>query len=301
MSSKIVWVSMRLAALLIWAVPPALALADDGATIMAQVAGNVERAVETRRQYVYQQSVRASLVRSNGKLARREKRQYLVIPSSTGTEKKLVSFEGEYRKGKRSFTYEKPIWEQQEEGIDAELLRDLTDELTNDKSARDGIPHHLFPLRSADLPAYSFMMKGELQHQGRRTYRIAFEPSKKESCVHIGKDGEDDCVTPWMGEAWIDAAELQPVRIDTHLAFKIPWAVRTFLGTNLKQTGFAITYQRVAEGVWFPATYGTEFQIDVLFFYKRTITMNLESNSFQKTDATSKIEYDLPDGTPPGK
>jgi len=104
-----------------------------------------------------------------------------------------------------------------------------------------------------------------------------------------------------MGEAWIDAAELQPVRIDTHLAFKIPWAVRTFLGTNLKQTGFAITYQRVAEGVWFPATYGTEFQIDVLFFYKRTITMNLESTGFQKTDATSKIEYDLPDGTPPGK
>jgi hypothetical protein len=46
--------------------------------------------------------------------------------------------------------------------------------------------------------------------------------------------------------------------------------------------------------VWFPAAYGTEFQIDVLFFYKRTITMNLESNGFQKTDATSKIEYDLP-------
>jgi hypothetical protein len=88
-------------------------------------------------------------------------------------------------------------------------------------------------------------------------------------------------------------AELQPVRIDTHLARKIPWAVRTLLGTNLKQTGFGITYQRVAEGVWFPATYGTEFQIDVLFFYKRTITMNLESSGFQRTDAASKIDYDL--------
>jgi hypothetical protein len=87
-------------------------------------------------------------------------------------------------------------------------------------------------------------MKGELQHQGRRTYRIAFEPSKaaRDKCIHIGKDSEDDCINAqWMGEAWIDAAELQPVRIDTHLAFKIPWAVRTFLGTNLKQAGFAIT------------------------------------------------------------
>jgi hypothetical protein len=40
-------------------------------------------------------------------------------------------------------------------------------------------------------------------------------------------------------------------------------------------------------------TYGTEFQIDVLFFYKRTITMNLNSSGFQKTDATSTVEYDL--------
>jgi hypothetical protein len=96
-----------------------------------------------------------------------------------------------------------------------------------------------------------------------------------------------------MGEAWIDAAELEPVRIDTHLAFQIPWAVRTLLGTNLKQTGFAITYKRVEDGVWFPATYGTEFQINALFFYKRTITMNLESSGFQKTDVASTVEYDV--------
>jgi hypothetical protein len=65
------------------------------------------------------------------------------------------------------------------------------------------------------------------------------------------------------------------------------------LGTHLKQIGFAITYKRVAENVWFPATYGTEFQINALFLYKRTITMNLESSGFQKTDATSTVEYDL--------
>jgi hypothetical protein len=272
------------------------ALAEDATAIMTQVAANVEKAVDARRQYVYQQTVRASLARTNGQLARREKRQYLVIPSETGTEKKLLAFQGEYRKGKQSVTYQEPVKYHQDAGIDAELLQDLTEELINAKTARDGIPHNLFPLRSVDLPAYAFTMKGELQHQGRRTYRIAFEPAKKsrEMCLHVGKDEDNDCVnTPWMGEAWIDVTELEPVRIDTHLAFKVPWAVRTFLGTNLKQTGFAITYQRIADGVWFPATYGTEFEVDVLFFYKRTIAMNLESSGFQRTDATSTIEYNL--------
>jgi hypothetical protein len=33
--------------------------------------------------------------------------------------------------------------------------------------------------------------------------------------------------------------------------------------------------------------------VDVLFFYKRTIAMNLVSSGFQKADATSTIEYDL--------
>jgi hypothetical protein len=285
---------MKFAVFLCLAASPMLA--EDATAIMVQVAANVEQAVDARRQYVYQQTVRASLARTNGQFARREKRQYLVIPSATGSEKKLVSFQGEYRKGKQSVPYQEPVKDNQGAGIDAELLQDLTEELINAKDARDGMPHNLFPLRSVDLPAYAFTMKGELQHQGRRTYRIAFEPAKKakEDCVHAGKDEDNDCVnTPWMGEAWIDAAELEPVRIDTHLAFKVPWAVRTFLGTNLKQTGFAITYQRVADGVWFPATYGTEFQVDVLFFYKRTIAMNLVSGGFQKTDATSKIEYDL--------
>ena len=63
---------------------------------MAHVAANVEKAVDLRRQYVYQQTVRTSLSRTNGQPARREKRQYQVIPSATGTEKKLVSFYGEY-------------------------------------------------------------------------------------------------------------------------------------------------------------------------------------------------------------
>ena len=84
---------MKFAVFLFLAASPTLA--EDATAIMVQVAANVEKAVEARRQYVYQQTVRASLARTNGQLARREKRHYLVIPSATGSEKKLVPFEGE--------------------------------------------------------------------------------------------------------------------------------------------------------------------------------------------------------------
>jgi hypothetical protein len=266
--------------------------ADDAATIMAKVAANVEAASDARKQFVYRQTIRATMV-GNG--IRKENRQYLVVPSPTKTEKTLLAFHSEYRKGKQTSIYEDPVANHRPNVLDAELIQDLTDDLVDAKNSRDGIPRGLFPLRSAALPGYSFTMKGESEREGRRVYQIAFEPAaKNDVCVHIGKDEDDDCDTePWAGEVWIDAAELQPVRIDTHLAPKVPWADRTFLGTNLKQLGFAITYKRVAEGVWFPATYGTEFQIDVLFFYRRTITLNLESSGFQKTDATSTIQYDL--------
>ena len=76
-------------------------------------------------------------------------------------------------------------------------------------------------------------------------------------CVNIG-GGEGDCASrQWKGDIWVDAAELQPVRIQTDLNFKISLAVRFFLGTNIRRLGFSVSYIRVAEGVWFPASYGT--------------------------------------------
>jgi hypothetical protein len=63
------------------------------------------------------------------------------------------------------------------------------------------------------------------------------------------------------------------------------------LGTNLRQTGFNITYHRVAENVWFPVSYGSEFRLDVLFGYKRVVTMALTSSGFQRTSAGSTIHF----------
>lgn len=264
---------------------------DDPAAIMAKAAANIEKAADSRRQFVYRQFIVSSLVRSNGKIARKENREYEVFPTESNTEKKLVSLRGEVRRGKKITPYTEAGFKDKSFDIDGDLIREMTDELVNAKDSRDGIPPSLFPLRTADLPGYRFTLLEEPEYQGRRTYRIRFEPAVKRTCINIGGD-DDECDGPsWKGEAWIDCAELQPVRIFTEQAFHIPWAMKVFLGTNIQQSGFAISYQRVAADVWFPVSYGTEFRLNVLFGYKRTITLSLVSNGFRKTDVSSKIKY----------
>jgi hypothetical protein len=235
------------------------------------------------------------MVRTNGEIARREAREYHVVPQDATTDKTLTSFSGEYREGKRLIAYSQPGQNDKGSTVDREVIQEMTDELVNAKDSRDGIPHDLFPLRAGELAYYKFSLKGEAEVHGRRTYDILFDPADaKDLCIHVGADTESPC-HQWKGEAWIDAQEFQPVRIETQMAKAVPWGVRVFLGSNVRQLGFSIGYERVAENVWFPITYGTEFRLDVLWGYKRTITLLMESSGFRKTDATSKIQYELPD------
>jgi len=267
---------------------------DDATSIMTKMAANREKAAELRRQFVYQQAIKGSLVHSDGKVSRKESREYAVTPQASGTERKLVSFQGEYRKGKQVVSYTEPGYKYKDEDIDGELLGDLIEDLTNDKDSRDGISESLFPLRTKDLRSYRFAVKGRTVSNGRPAYVITFEPvPANDLCIHVGDEGHNCKDQPWKGEAWIDVEDLQPVRIDTALGKKISWAVRTFLGTNLRQLGFSIAYTRVADGVWFPSAYGTEFHVDVLWFYKRTVTLSLVNSGFRKTEASSTITYDL--------
>jgi hypothetical protein len=75
---------------------------------MNKVAANTMEATEARRQYVYKQKVRASLVRTTGPIRRKETREYTVVPQKTTTDKILVSFSGEYRDGKQMVPYTQP-------------------------------------------------------------------------------------------------------------------------------------------------------------------------------------------------
>ena len=93
-----------------------------------------------------------------------------------------------------------------------------------------------------------------------------------------------------MGEAYIDAAEFEPMQVFTHLARRIPLMVRTFLGTDLPGIGFNVVYHRQPDGVWFPATFGTEFRIRAVFFINRQVSVSLENSAFEHTNVVSKMK-----------
>jgi hypothetical protein len=79
--------------------------------------------------------------------------------------------------------------------------------------------------------------------------------------------------------------------VTTRLARAVPFVVRTLLGTNLKHLGFKLTYQRVDKGVWFPASYGGEFDLGAVFFYKRRIGISMRNSGFQRTEVESTVSY----------
>ena len=75
------------------------------------------------------------------------------------------------------------------------------------------------------------------------------------------------------------------------LALKIPAAVKVLLGTDIKGLGFSVTYQKFEDGVWFPVSYGGEFEVRAVFFYKRTISVNMTNTEFHRTNVNSNVTY----------
>ncbi len=268
-----------------FALLPLLSLAawPDVDTIMKQVAANLAQGSEQRRHYVYSQKIYTRLLRTNSKLAREERRSYTITPTAKGIDRKLTHFEGQYEKKGQLHPYTDPNFRHKDMDIDGDLIEDLAEDLIADKDSKDGIDMDLFPFLPKDLPHYTFKLLGSDVHRGRPVHRIAFEPVKG-----------DDNAKPWAGETLIDAEDFHPLSIQTKLTFKMPFIVKTMLGTNIRQMGFSLTYARVAPGLWFPATYGTEMRIDVLFGYKRVITLNMEAADFRKAAADSSITFEEP-------
>lgn len=250
----------------------------DAAELMTRVAANLERGSELRRRYVYSQKLHTRLLRTNSKLAREEKREYVITPNEKNTDRKLVRFEGRYEKHGKVLGYDDPEFRHKDVDIDGELIEDFAEDMVEDKDSRDGIDMNLFPFQTKDLELYEFKFIGDEVFRGRPVRRVSFTGKTKEK--------------PWSGEALIDTEDLHPISIQTKLNFKMPLIVRTMFGTNLRQTGFSLTYVRLEPGVWFPASYGTEMRLDVLFGYKRVIAMSMETSDFRKLSAESTVKFD---------
>lgn len=275
---------MRILALLITAATAcAMAQTPDVQDIMSRVAANQARTQEMRRQFVYTQKQTLRMVRANGKIAREERREYVVTPGKEKVKKHLAKLEGKYENKGKYFLYDKPNYQYKDIDIDGDLINDLSEDLTNDQKSRDGISCDLFPLTGGEQSKYKFRLVSEETYRGHEVYRVAFEPDGK-------KHEEDDA--NWKGEALIDRREYQPVLIITKLAFNIPLAVKILLGTNIKGLGFTLSYEKFDEGLWFPVSYGGEFDVRGFFFYKRVISVALTNSDFHKLDVNSTVTYD---------
>jgi hypothetical protein len=244
--------------------------------IMARVAANQDRAEKARTSFVYEQHIKVSSRHTNGKLAREETTDYLVTPTETGIDKKLEKINGRYWHKGAYLTYdeERPG---DAEGLDGSLVRDFRDDLANDKS-KDGIAKDLFPLTSEGQKQYTFTLVGTETKGDRAVYRIKFRPADKNDI-------------DWAGEAIVDAAEFQPITVDTKLSRRLPLFVRTMLGTDVPGLGFSVRYQRQADGVWFPVSFGTEFRLRAVFFINRNLALSLENKNFKHTTVESAIKY----------
>lgn len=242
--------------------------------IMTRVAENQDRSEEQRKQYVYRQHIHI-LTHKSSRVLREETADYDVVPTAGGTQKELKKLTGRYwKKGKYEAFQGDPVPESG--SLDGGLIQGFREDLSNEKT-KDGLSKDLFPLTSEEQKKYEFKLLGEETEAGRSVYHVDFRPKDKDEFT-------------WAGEAYIDATEFQPVRVFTKLSRRIPFAVRTMLGTDLPGIGFNVVYARQEDGVWFPKTFGTEFRIHALFFINREVSIALENSGFERTHVESKMK-----------
>jgi hypothetical protein len=251
--------------------------AEDSPTadaIMARVATNQDSSEKLRSQYIYQQHIKIITRKTSGKILREETADYHVIPKPDHTERTLEQLTGRYwHKGKYEDFSGEPVPEP--DSTDGDLIHEFREDLTNDKS-KDGLAKDLFPFTSDEQKNYKFRLLGQELFETRQSYHIAFTPI-------------DDDDIDWAGQAYIDTQEFQPIYVFTKLSRRMPFGVRTFLGTDLPGIGFAVHYRRQDDGVWFPISLGSEFRIRALFLFNRTMTISLENKAFEHTHVESKI------------
>jgi len=234
------------------------------AEIMARVAANQTRDADLSKQFTYEQRVHVQTRHTNGKLARDETAEYLVFPDPDpkGPGRKLTSISGRYWKNGRYIEFHGAT-APEPNSLDEGLIQSFRDDMSDGEG---------FPLTADQQKTYRFELLGEQDVHGRKAWRIGFGPADK-------KDID------WTGETLIDQQNFQPVNIYTKLSRRIPFAIRTLLGTDLPGIGYNLDYQRIDDTVWLPSSYGSEFTLRVFFFLNREINASMESSGFRRTPA----------------
>lgn len=258
---------------------------------MARVGANQDQAEAERSHYIYVQHARI-VSRKGHTVMCEEITDLRITPSATGSKADLLKLDGRLLSKHKYVSYtalsavksddnssvaadHQSISITLGDNVDRNLVESMRSNLTNDNS-KDGINQSLFPLTSTGQSSYTFQLLGREHINGRDVFHIVFRPKAKDD---FG----------WKGDAYIDTTAFQPVAVSTALARKIPFAVRTLLGTNLPGVGFTVVYAPQPDGLWFPVSFGNEFKLHVLFFFSREIIIDAQNRQFEKTHVHSTI------------
>jgi len=303
---------MRLFAALILSLVAVGARAQEltAADIMSRVAANQDRSEAARTHYVYVQHAR-TLSRKGKTIHCEEVTDIRIIPTDKGSEQKLLTLDGRllYKGKYLHYTHPPSSNVPMEAGastpdqakdpaspgvqgkdneepaigdddpMDLDLVENMRDNLTANRS-KDGIGAGLFPLTTKVQAEYAYTLVGRGAMDGRDCYHVTFVPRDKDD---FG----------WKGDAWIDTKAFEPVLVHTRMSRNIPFAVRTLLGTSVPGLGFTVTYAPEPtdspDAIWFPVTFGTEFNLHVLFFFNRAIVLDVRNRDFEQTHVHSTI------------
>jgi hypothetical protein len=254
---------------------------------MARVAKLQDQAQAERARYVYVQHATVSSRRGHT-IHCQEITDTRIAPSTAGSSEQLLDLQGRLLLKGRYVDYQKleadkghpedddsVSIELGDDYADRDMVENMRKNLLGTKS-KDGINANLFPLTTKEQADEEFRYISRERLNGRDVDHISFRP----------KDKSD---FGWKGDAYIDVVTGEPVVVSTALSRRIPAAVRILLGTNVPGLGFTVVYAPQPDGVWFPVSFSTEFQIHVLFFFRRTIIIDAQNRSFEKTHVTAHI------------
>ena len=223
------------------------------AEIMERVAANQDDGEGLRKEYVYKQHIHIVTHKPGSRMVREETADYDVEPQQLGIEKHLKSLTGRYwNKGK----YVEFQGEQVEGGTQGELV----DYLQNHEALPGGT--------DADLI------------HNLRNY--VTDDTSKDGLGHalfpLTSEGLKDYEFKLLGQ------EVEAGRNVYHIALsrRIPFLVRK-TWFDLPGFGFDVVYKRQEDGLWFPSTFGTEFQMRVgpLPIFNRDVSTSLENSEFE--------------------
>jgi len=265
--------------------------------IMARVARLQDQAQAERARYVYVQHATVSSRRGHT-IHCQEITDTRIAPSVSGSHEQLLNLNGRVLiKGRYVDYHTLSADKGHPEDNDAVSIeigdddsdRDMVENMRKNllgTGSKDGINANLFPLTTKEQAGEEFLYVGRERLNGRDVDHVTFRP----------KDKSD---FGWKGDAWTDTVTGEPVVIETALSRRIPAAVRVLLGTNVPGLGFTVVYAPQPDGVWFPASFSTEFQIHVLFFFRRTIIIDAQNRGFEKTYVSSRILGEATPELPP--